>query len=295
MNSEITILAPAKINVYLDVLGKRSDGYHDIETLMQTVGVFDRLNVIKNDGHGAEREIAVFCDGNIPGGEDNLAYKAALSFFSEMGDESYNVSISIEKRIPDKAGLGGGSSDAAATIIALSHLYHPDTSIERLMEIGALVGSDVPFLVKKGTCIGTGRGEVIESCTPFPDCVIVIAVPTSERVSTAQAYSIIDGISDKGSLEKMKRALLDCSIESIGAAMFNKFEYIFSDGSKIKEVIKKLSSISNGAARMSGSGSAVFALFSDPQSAKNAADELSRECEVFLCRPVRSTYNYIEN
>lgn len=293
MSSEITILAPAKINVYLDVLSKREDGYHDIETLMQTVGLFDKINVKKNDAVNGERKIDVVCDGNIPGGEENLAYKAALAFFSEMGEESYNVSISIEKRIPAKAGLGGGSSDAAAVITALSRLYHADMPMEKLIEIGAVVGSDVPFLIRKGTCVCLGRGEIVEGCTPFPDCVIVIAVPTAERVSTAEAYAKIDGIQSSGSLEAARHALLDCSIESISREMYNKFEHIIPKDSKIAAVISKLSRLSNGAARMSGSGSAVFALFSDPHSAKEAADELSRECEVFVCRPVRSTYNYI--
>ena len=294
MSEKLTILAPAKINLYLNVLSKRPDGYHDIESVMQTVGIFDRLNVERRDPEGEEKTITVVCDDDELDGENNIVYSAAKSFFEHCGTENFNVYFEISKRIPKMAGLGGGSSDAAAAIIALNELYETGFSIIEMCAIGAKVGSDVPFLIKKGTCLITGVGDVIESCTPMPECIVVIAVPNDARVSTAKAYELVDGVDKTSSTDGIKSALLDCSVKEIGESMFNKFEFILPDDSKILEIKKKFASLGSPAVMMSGSGSAVFALFESVPKAKDAADALSDEAETFVCAPVRRAYGYIE-
>ncbi|MBO4428654.1 MAG: 4-(cytidine 5'-diphospho)-2-C-methyl-D-erythritol kinase [Clostridia bacterium] len=294
MSEKLTILAPAKINVFLDVLSNRPDGYHDISSVMQTVGIFDRIDVTKNDPDGDEKTIFVKCDDAEIDGENNIVYRAAETFFAKRAAEKYAVSFEISKRIPKMAGLGGGSSDAAAALIALNELYGAEMPLPELAEVAASVGSDVPFLIYKGTCVVGGRGEIVESCTPMPDCVIAIAVPERVSVSTPEAYKKIDAVDKSAPIGDMTEALLSCSIEKIGKSMFNKFEYVQPDDSKIFEIKKKFVSLGSPAVMMSGSGSAVFALFDNVQAAKNAADALSDEAETFVCAPVGRTYPYIE-
>jgi len=294
MSNSITILAPAKINVFLNVLAKRDDEYHDIESIMQTVGIFDRLIVTKNETDGDGSVISVDCDDASLCGESNIVYRAAEAFFERCKIEKYNVEFYISKRIPKMSGLGGGSSDAAAAIIALNELYATGFSIAEMCEIGAVVGSDVPFLIKKGTCFVGGRGEIIESCTPMPECVITIAVPNDVAVSTKDAYAMIDLIDETAKIDDMKSALLECSLEKIGEKMFNKFERVLPPDSKIFEIKKKLTDAGSRAVLMSGSGSAVFALFDNVQSAKAAAESLEDAAETFVCAPVRRAYSYIE-
>ena len=294
MSESITILAPAKINIFLNVLSKRDDGYHEIESILQTVGIFDRLNITKNEPDGDEKIISVSCDDATLCGENNIVYRAAETFFEHSRIEKFNVGFYISKRIPKMSGLGGGSSDAAAAMIALNELYGTEFSIAEMCEMGAKVGSDVPFLIKKGTCFVGGKGDVIESCTPMPDCVIAIAVPKDTKISTPEAYGLIDGVDVSASIDGMKNALIDCSIEKIGENIFNKFEYIQPQNSKIFDIKRKLAAQGSPAVLMSGSGSAVFALFDNAQSAKKAAESLEDDAETFVCAPVRRAYSYIE-
>lgn len=294
MENTVNILAPAKINIFLDVVGKRADGYHDIASVMQTVGIFDRLKITRSDADDGTRRIFVLCDG-APSGEENTAYSAAEAFFEAAHIDKYVVDIEIEKRIPVFAGLGGGSSDAAAVIVALNELYEAHLSLDAMMSAGAAVGADVPFCVKKGTCVVTGIGEVVESCTPMPDCTIVLAVPNGLRISTKEAYEKIDAAARSASLEKMRTALAECSLEALRDAMFNKFELILPDDSAVFEVKRKLIEAGAVAAMMSGSGSAVFGLFYDVPKAKAALESLDGTAQAFLCAPVRRAYPYMES
>lgn len=294
MQKKLTILAPAKINLFLDVIGKRADGYHDISSVMQTVGIFDRVTLTVSDEEDGKRNISVECDGDAPSGEENTVYRAAEKFFEAAKIESYDVSFEIEKRIPQKAGLGGGSSDAAAALIALNEIFKTDMTLETLCLIGAKVGGDVPYCVKKGTCVVGGIGDELHSCTPMPDCVIVVAKPSGEGVSTAEAYSKIDAIDASGDMEKMTLALAECSLSKIGESMFNKFERVIPENSEIFPIKQKLASSGSPAVLMTGSGSAVFALFEKVAAAKRAAEELSEIAETFVCRPVRRDYRFIE-
>ena len=294
MNEEISVLAPAKINLFLDVISKRPDGYHDISSVMQTVGIFDRVTVEKLDAAEDECKIDVVCDREAPSGEENVAYAAARAFFEAAQISSYAVKIEISKRIPVCAGLGGGSSDAAAVIIALNELYNTQMTLEDMMSTGAKVGADVPFCIKKGTCHVGGIGEIIQSCTPMPDCTIVVAVPRAEKISTKEAYAKIDKIKTSGSTDKIKDALAECSLEALKESMFNKFELILPKSSAVLGLKSKLIDAGASAALMSGSGSAVFGLFYEIPAAKAAAEALSDEAETFVCAPVRRSYPFIE-
>ena len=280
----MTILAPAKINLFLDVLKKREDGYHDLSSIMQTIGLFDTVRITVTGGSGT---VSVTCDENIPCGNENTAYAAAESFLEFSNRNDVDVNIDIEKKIPSCAGLGGGSSDAAVVIIALNKLLKTSFDTATLCEIGASVGSDVPYCVKRGTCIVSGRGEIVQSCTPMPDCAIVVAMPTSEKMSTAEAYAKIDEADASGNVDNLLSALAECSIEKMGGAMFNKFEHILPDGSDVFALKKTLASFGSPAVLMSGSGTAVYGLFENVSRAKDAAQAISEYAEAFICRPCR--------
>ena len=182
----ITLLAPAKINVCLGVTRKREDGYHDIDSVMQTVALFDKVSVsLAENARGAE--ITVLCPGHAElNGEKNIAFRAAKSYFDYTKTENYSVSIVIEKVIPMEAGLGGGSSDAAAVLLALNALAPVPLEESELISIGARVGADVPFLLRRGTALVGGIGEKLTPCRPLPDVTVLIAYPNTKRLPPAR-------------------------------------------------------------------------------------------------------------
>lgn len=294
MQKKLTILAPAKINLFLDVMGRHENGYHEILSVMQTIGIFDRVTITVLDAENGEQRIEVNMDNDAPDGEENTVYRAAEQFFKAEGIENFCVSFQIEKRIPQKAGLGGGSSDAAAAIIGLNELYGTEMTLEQMLTVAAAVGSDVPYCVKKGTCVVSGIGDVIQSCTPMPECVVVVAKMNGEGISTAEAYRLVDGVDDSAPIEKLIDALTKCSLEEIGRSIFNKFERVTPEETGVFELKQKLAACGSPAVMMTGTGSAVFALFDNVPSAKRAAEALSDIAETFVCRPVRRAYRFIE-
>lgn len=292
-NGKITILAPAKINLYFGVTGMRSDGYHEVETVLQSVNLFDRLTVSVSEGNG--REVTVWCRelSDVPESE-NIAYKAAQAYLSAAEEDSIRVEITIEKKIPDGAGFGGGSSDAAAVIIALNALSGDRFSLAELLSLGATVGADVPFCIKKGTVKATGFGEVLESVAPMPDCCIVLAVPNGEKVSTAQAYAAMDDAGYPSGIDAMLAALSECDMKKIASAMKNDFERVQKNGSASSQLKEELFSLGATAAMLSGSGAGVFGIFDSVKAAKAAKEALDDEAKVFVCAPARRDYAYVE-
>ena len=294
---KITILAPAKINLYLRVGDRREDGYHDIETVMQTVTLFDRLEVCKNDP--AEKSaIDVRCrDFMAPDGAGNIVFRAASAFFSAAGIEKYDVSFVIDKKIPAEAGLGGGSSDAAAAIIALDRLYETSMTAETMCKIGAGVGADVPFCIKKGTASAKGIGEIIESCAPMPDCAILVAIPEGSRIRTADAYEKIDLIRQVApyTCADMLEAMTSCDLERISFVLYNQFEKVTDPETGVPALMEAILATGALGVRMSGSGPAVFGLFRDLASARAAKDMLAAGINAFVCSPARRDYPYIES
>ena len=250
----------AKLNISLDVSDKRPDGYHDMIMVMQTISLSDHVRIQLNDS-GKVRARTNF--SFIPGDERNLAVKAALKFLSAVGDEGQGMTISIEKSIPVGAGMAGGSTDAAAVLRALNRMYGNPLSPEALEELSATVGSDVPFCVRGGTVLATGRGEKMESLRAFPDCLYVVCKPEFS-ISTPELFRKLDQMSLRchpdtaGILAAVEKG----DLEQVCRRMYNVFEDVDDRRLRTVKDIKSLM-LDHGAlgAMMTGTGSAVFAIF----------------------------------
>lgn len=279
---KITVNAPAKINLFLDIIGKLDNGYHSLFMVMQTVGLCDEITVEKSEENG----IFLTCsEGKLPCDEKNIAYKAAAAFCKKLEIEP-NVKIHIEKRIPFAAGLAGGSADAAAVLVALDKLYETNLSEYELCKTGLLVGSDVPFCIKGGTCLSQNTGGILSPLEPLKECFIVLAKPES-GVSTAEAYAAADNAYlYKPDSMRMLDACEKGDFEGICKYAGNVFEQVIEVAERIefKEIMRK-----HGCSlcQMSGSGPTVFALFENKKDAESCAEELKKICpNVFLTTPV---------
>ena len=250
----------AKLNLTLDVLGKRDDGYHDLQSVMQTVSIRDDIEIDVGTGKPWTLE----CDKEgIPCDERNLAWKAAAVFEKTAKVDLGGIAIRITKRIPSEAGMGGGSADAAAVLRALNkHCGYP-FSVMALAELGAEVGSDVPFCVVCGTAMVEGRGERLRKLPDMPeDCIIVVCKPDF-GVSTPELYKKIDetAIAHHPNNKAMETALLEGDLGKICAEIFNVFDPLVTAEHPELNYIKSIMN-SYGAVgyQMTGSGSAVFAI-----------------------------------
>ena len=266
--------AYAKINLTLDVLCKRDDGYHDLRSVMQTVSLCDDVEIDLNTG----KPWTLTCDAaGIPRDGRNLAWKAAQAYFDRLGREPDGISIRITKRIPSEAGLAGGSADAAAVLRALNRWADEPLSVDELCAVGAKVGSDVPFCVLGGTALAEGRGERLRKLPDAPELQLVICKPPL-AFSTPELYQKLDSIEigARPDTDAMLRALQSGGPEQIAGLLCNVFEQAVSDQQigAIKEAL-----LAQGAlgAMMTGSGSAVFGIFRCPNCAKAACEALKRD------------------
>ena len=281
---KITVNAPAKINLYLDILGRRSDGYHDVEMIMQTVSLCDTVTVARTK----HESINLTCSRPIPGPlERNTAYLAAQTFFEHANIFNPGIDIHIKKRIPLCAGLAGGSSDAAAVLNALNQLFATNFSKDELAKLGEKIGADVPFCVHGGTMLATDTGTTLEVLPPMPKCYFVIVKPNI-AISTRAAYEASDAStsSKSTSAKDIISAINSSDLQALSKSLYNRFEEVLA----LKEIeeIKRLL-IQNGAlnACMSGSGSAVFGIFEDNAQAAKCKDALNMHYdEVFLVEPI---------
>ena len=249
----------AKINLTLDVLGKREDGYHDLRSVMQTISIRDDIEIDVDTGNGW----SLSCDWEgIPCDETNLAWKAAKLYCDTMGKQPDGLAIRITKRIPVGAGLGGGSADAAAVLRALNRHYGNPLSIMALAELGAQVGSDVPFCVLCGTAMVEGRGERIRKLPDLPECFFVVCKPDFS-VSTPELYRKLDevAIAHRPDNTAMESALLAGDIAMVAQQVYNVFDPVVTQDHLELNYIKSICN-SYGALtqQMTGSGSAVFAI-----------------------------------
>ena len=279
---KITVNAPAKINLFLDIIGKLDNGYHSLFMVMQSVGLSDTVTVEESDECG----IFLSCsDSRLPSDQSNIAYKAAAAFFKKTGVEP-KVKIGIEKCIPFAAGLAGGSADAAAVIVGLNELCKTGLSQAELCKIGLSVGSDVPFCIVGGTCLSQNTGGVLSSLEPLKDCFIVLAKPES-GVSTAEAYAAADNAYIyKPDSMRMLDACEKGDFEGICKHAANVFEQVIevADRVEFKRVMRSYGSL---LCQMSGSGPTVFGLFENEDDAKKCAQELKKICpNVFVTVPV---------
>ncbi len=272
--------AYAKINLFLDITGRRQDGYHTLNTVMQQIGLHDLVTVRVSQGTG----ICVSCGSpDIPRDERNIAYRAAEVFLRAAG-KSAAVNIGIQKKIPAQAGLGGGSADGAAVLSALNQLFGEPLSRQELLEAGASLGADVPFCLCGGTAVCGGIGEKITPVSCRTDYVIGVVKPDFS-CSTADAYRAYDSapIPPKADFAEFTEKL------ALGAAhwyggVYNVFERLYAD-ERITALTRILRENGAAAAALTGSGSAVFGIFEDEPTAR-AALKKTRSPFQFLTRPV---------
>lgn len=278
----ISISAYAKINLTLDITGKRADGYHLLRMVMQSVSLCDRLILT-----AGEPGIGVHCDrSDVPCDEANIAYQAASAFFAYAGIKP-GVTIDIKKTIPSQAGLGGGSADAAAVLLALNKMCRTDYSKEVLCKIGVQVGADVPFCILRGTALAERIGEKLTVLPALPPCKIVICKPPV-GVNTKQAYALADAESRnmQDDTAQMLTAIRSADLHAVAANLGNEFERVMhlEEVTRIQHVMKSMGALG---ACMTGSGSAVFGIFEDNPKACACKDALKADySETFLCSPI---------
>lgn len=274
-------LARAKINLTLDILGTRADGYHEVSMIMQTIELADELELRKISG-GVK--LSMTGGENIPVDEKNLAWQAAIEFQKFCG-QNLGVEINLIKKIPTAAGLAGGSADAAAVIRGMNKLYEINLSEENLCEIGAAVGSDVPFCIVGGTCLAEGRGEILTRLSPLKNFSVVLAKPQGE-ISTAWAYKTYD--ENPAKVHPPNKKIIAQLERGDYDAAFKNFSNVL-EGVAVKKIpaIAALKSkmLAAGAkvALMSGSGATVFALTDEAHVEKISAS-VDDSAQVFITK-----------
>lgn len=273
--------AYAKLNISLDIVGKRPDGYHDMVMVMQSVSLCDELCIRLND----TGELSAVSDLHfIPNDERNLAVRAARQFLDAAGEPGQGVEISMKKRIPVGAGMAGGSADAAAVLRSMNRLYGGRFSTAELEEIAAGIGSDVVFCVAGGTALAQGRGELLTRLPDMPECYFVICKP-GFSISTPELFRSIDSAplrhhpDTAGILESLDRG----ELEGICRRLYNVFEDVSDRRIKtVGEIKSRLLDCGAAGAVMTGTGSAVFGIFTDAATARKAQSALLREYR-FCC------------
>ena len=277
VNEKITIAAHAKLNLYLDIVGTRADGYHLLETVLQSVDLCDIVEVT-----AARGGISVSCSNpEIPTGEKNICHKAAKRFAERVGG-NFGAEIHIEKRIPDGAGLGGGSADAAAVLYALNELNGLPMRSDELLKLAAEIGADVPFCLTGGLAVCRGIGELIEPLKPLPERFYLIVKPNF-RCPTQDAYKLYDNapVPAKNALKAFCNADLRYS-----ELLYNVFEEIYGN-LEISSIKAKLRETGALGSCLTGSGSAVFGVYETALQAASAARAFP-EMFTAVAKPVRS-------
>ena len=277
----VSFLAPAKINLTLDVVGTREDGYHLLESIFQSVNVYDVVTVRRRLG----RRITLTAHGCDCPVEKNTAYKAAKAFFAYT-DLKKGVHLTLHKHIPQQAGMGGGSSDAAAVLVALNKLFKTNLTTGQLCEIGLTVGADVPFCIVGGTAYVTGIGEGIQPLPALPDCTIVVAQP-AQGISTKEAYAAVDNaeILARPDNAAAIAALEAGDLKGVCAQAINVFESA-TQLEGVADIRRRMDAFNPLCSQMTGSGSCVFAIFEDEDAAETCLKELQKDYPTaFICYP----------
>ena len=276
----------AKLNLTLDVLGKREDGYHDIKSIMQTISIRDDVEIDVGTGEPWTLECS---QEGIPTDERNLAWKAAKVYCDSLKKDPNGLTIRITKRIPSGAGMGGGSADAAAVLRALNRHYGSPLSILALAELGAQVGSDVPFCVLCGTAMCEGRGELLRKLPDMPDCVFVVCKPEFS-VSTPELYKKIDQVAIPKHPDHMamESALLAGDVAKVADLIYNVFDpVVTADHLEINYIKSICNSYGALGMQMTGSGSAVYAIMPSFEYAAVVCNMLKDNYpNVFIAKPV---------
>ena len=265
---KIQLKALAKINLGLDVLRRREDGYHEVKMIMQTIGLHDDLEIRKTKTPGIQVKTNLYY---LPTNENNLVYKAAKLLMDEFSITD-GVSVKLDKRIPVAAGMAGGSTDAAAMLIGVNRLFSLGLTKRELMERGVQIGADVPYCIMRGTALAEGIGEALSPLPPMVKCPVLIAKP-SISVSTKFVYQNLklDDTTIHPDIDRLIDDIKAKNLHDIAAHMGNVLETVTIPNYPVIDEIKK-HMLSNGAvgAMMSGSGPTVFGLFDDEDTAKKA-------------------------
>ena len=275
MKDRIQLKAYAKINLGLDVVRRREDGYHEVRMVMQTVQLYDKLtlNVLEEDDIRIKTNVDF-----LPVDESNLVYKAI-----KMLKDKYNIKQGMEidlfKCIPVAAGMAGGSTDCAAALVGASRLFGLNLSNQDLMELGVKLGADVPYCIMRGTALSEGIGEVLTQLSPMPECFILIAKPPIS-VSTKFVYEHLDiaGVQKHPDIDGMVQAIKEGSLTGITERMENVLETVTIPAYPVIEEIKKVMK-EQGAmnALMSGSGPTVFGIFESEEAAQQAKKQIRKQ------------------
>lgn len=278
----LTVFAYAKLNLSLDIIGQRSDGYHELRTIMQTITLADELILTP-----ADQICCTASDPSLPVDSRNLAVAAAQAFF-KYTEIAQGVHVDIHKRIPSGAGMGGGSSDAAAVLRGLNFMYRAGLSASELCSIGKTVGADVPYCVKGGAALVEGIGEKLTPLPPFMDSWIVVAKP-DQSVSTVQAYQKYDQLKEAvhPNTSRLIYALILRDLRAFCSEMRNVMECAV-DLPEVEQFEQIM--LMHGAlgSCMTGSGSAVFGVFASKEKAQACAHTFQRQIDtVFLCQPIQ--------
>ena len=273
----IRLRARAKINLGLDVIGLRDDGYHEVRMIMQTVGLYDRIIIEKT------KEPGIVITSNlpyIPLNENNLMYKASDMLISEFGIKE-GVVMDLNKFIPVAAGMAGGSSDAASVLYGMNKIFDLGLSMRELMERGVRIGADVPYCIMRGTALAEGIGEKLTRLAPMPECSVIVAKPAI-NVSTKLVYESLDmnGVESHPDIDAVIDGLESKNLHKIADNMGNVLEKVTIPMHPVIDAIKK-DMCSHGAinSMMSGSGPTVFGLFDDKKAAKSCLDYLRNKSE----------------
>ena len=274
MIKHLSLKAYGKINLGLDVLRRREDGYHDVRMIMQTVGIFDRVDLIWKEEPGIQVETNLYY---LPTNENNLVYKAAKLLMDEFQVQE-GLLIRLRKFIPVAAGMAGGSSDAAAVLFGVNKMFRLGLTTEELMQRGVKIGADVPYCILRGTALSEGIGEVLTSLPPVPQCQVLVAKP-GINVSTKFVYENLHANDlrpeQHPDIDGMIRAIKAQNLQGIADKLGNVLETVtVKEYPVIQEIKDKMVEFGAIGSLMSGSGPTVFGLFTNPKAAQQAYEEL---------------------
>lgn len=282
--------AYAKVNLALDVLQKREDGYHDVRMIMQNISIFDVLTFEVNESAN-ERKISLYVNKDgIPTDDKNLVYKA-IRFMFDMYDINADIDVYLEKNIPVEAGMAGGSTDCAAAIHAVNELFDLKLDMKTLMDIGVKLGADVPYCILGHTALSEGIGEILTPVNSLSDCYILVVKPPV-GVSTKMVYTNlrINELEHHPDIDGMILALNERDVEKVSAHMGNVLETVtarmYPEIERLKSIMKEQGALN---AIMSGSGPTVFGIYTDEATANQAGEFIRRQNisdEIFVAVPV---------
>lgn len=292
MIKHLSLKAYGKINLGLDVLRRREDGYHEVRMIMQTVGIFDRIDLAREEQPGIRIETNLFY---LPTNENNLVYKAANLLMEEFSI-SEGVSIQLRKFIPVSAGMAGGSSDAAAVLFGINKMFRLGLTIRQLMERGVKIGADVPYCILRGTALSKGIGEILTPLPAAPQCQVLIAKPAI-NVSTRFVYTNLHADQLKPEqhpdIDSILEGIRHRDIRQVAANLGNVLETVtIKEHPVIQEIKDKMLGYGAAGSLMSGSGPTVFGLFTDPAAAEQAFEQFRSGSDSALAKQVYLTNFY---